>query len=427
VGGGFAGAAVAYHLLRLGSDDLTIHIIEPGPWIGRGIAYGVESEVFRLNVAASKMSVDPGVPDDFVSFAAAPPNAFLSRALYGRYVTARLTTALGESRAKLQRWRDEAVSASENEVVLGSGHHLPADAVVLATGLTPRLRHAEWRRGVVDAWNEPALATIPRGGRVLLVGSGLTALDVLAFLEAQQFEGDVTMISRRGLLPQPHAETAGGAPLLTAADLANAPRDLRSLVRWVRNLVRAQGDKPWQHAVDHLRPHVAALYGRLSARDRARFVRHVRPYWDVLRHRTPADALLRVDALVAAGRLRAVSGRVNIARGDGSGVDVEIFERFRPPRLERFDAVVRCIGPALDVADGETPLLRSLLDAGLARLTPDRLGIETLADGRLIDAYGGASTRIFGIGAVRRASHWETTSVPDISVDARRIAGLVLR
>ena len=63
-----------------------------GPWLGRGIAYGVESEVFRLNVPASRMSIDPEAPDDFVKFSGseAAPHAFLGRALYARYVTARV-------------------------------------------------------------------------------------------------------------------------------------------------------------------------------------------------------------------------------------------------------------------------------------------------------------------------------------------------
>jgi uncharacterized NAD(P)/FAD-binding protein YdhS/quercetin dioxygenase-like cupin family protein len=430
-GGGFSAAALAYHLLRRGSSSLRVHVVETGPWFGRGIAYGVESEVFRLNVPASKMSIDPDVPDDFVKFAGAEaePNAFLSRALYGRYITARLASALRESRAKLRLWRDEAVAATDGEVTLRSGRRLSADAVVLATGLTPRLRRAPWHAGVVDAWDECALATISRKARVLLVGSGLTALDVIAFLDAQRFEGSVTVVSRRALLPLPHEEKVTGVTPLSGEEVGQAPRNLRALVKWVRESIRAGhagGAVPWQRSVDRLRPHVASLYRGLSHADRARFVRHIRPYWDVVRHRAPADALARVEAMQAAGRLRRIAGRVSIGEG-GPDVAVEIFERFGARRSERFDAVVRCIGPALDVAEGETPLLRSLLDGGLARVTPHGLGIETLADGRLVDARGEPSARLFGIGAVRRASHWETTSVPDIAIDAQRVAALLVR
>jgi uncharacterized NAD(P)/FAD-binding protein YdhS/quercetin dioxygenase-like cupin family protein len=429
VGGGFAAAAAVYHLLRRADADLRVHVVESGPWFGRGIAYGVESEVFRLNVPASKMSIDPDIPDDFVRFAdaSAEPNAFLSRALYARYVTERLGTAIRESAGKLRLWRDEAVAVSEDEVVLRSGRRLPTDTLLLATGLAPRLRPTEWHAGVIDAWDECALATLPRKGRILVVGSGLSALDVLSFLEAQRFEGSITIVSRRGLLPLPHEATFRTVAPLTSEHVASAPRELRSLVRWVGDHIRAVEGEPWQRAVDRLRPHVAGLYRGLSPRDRARFVRHVRPYWDVVRHRAPIDTLARVEELEAAGRLRRIAGRVRIQPGNAPEVDVQICQRSGSSVSEKFDAVVRCIGPALDLAEGETPFVRSLIDGGHARITPHGLGIETLADGALVDARGNASTRMFGLGAVRRASHWETTSVPDISVDARKIAGLILR
>ena len=68
VGGGFAGAAAVTHLLSRGDRSLRITWVEHGPWLGRGIAYGVESPVHKLNVPASRMSIDPAKPNDFVDF-----------------------------------------------------------------------------------------------------------------------------------------------------------------------------------------------------------------------------------------------------------------------------------------------------------------------------------------------------------------------
>ncbi len=101
VGGGVAGVAVAYHLLREMNADGRIHVVEMGPWLGRGIAYGVESEVFRLNVPASRMSLDPEAPDDFVAFSGtSEPHAFLGRALFARYVTARVAVRRARQRGE---------------------------------------------------------------------------------------------------------------------------------------------------------------------------------------------------------------------------------------------------------------------------------------------------------------------------------------
>ncbi len=434
VGGGFAGAAVAYHLLREMDGDGRVHLVEMGPWLGRGIAYGVESEVFRLNVPASRMSIDPETPDDFVKFSGseAAPHAFLGRALYARYVTARLAACVKSGAAKLRLWRDEAVAITRNAVVLRGGATLPAEAVVLATGISPRVKHAHphYHPLIVDAWDECALATLPMEGRLLLLGSGLSALDVLAFLDAQGFAGEVTLVSPRGLLPLPHEPEFQGTTPLAAADAERAPQAIGPLVRWVRRTIASAvaGGLPWQRAVDSLRPHVVRLYRALPQADRASFVRHVRPYWDVFRHRAPADALVRVDDWARTGRLRRVAGRVTIdGRGDPAAVTVAIRERSGGERRERFDAVVRCVGPALDVAEATTPLLQSLIDGGLAALSASGLGIETTTDGRVVDARGEASHRIFGIGAVRRACDWETTSVPDIAKHAQQLAREIAR
>jgi uncharacterized NAD(P)/FAD-binding protein YdhS len=432
VGGGFAGAAVAYHLLREMDGRGRIHLVEMGPWLGRGIAYGVESEVFRLNVPASRMSLDPETPDDFVRFSGseAAPHSFLTRALYGRYVTDRLAACVKTSPAKLRLWRDEAVAVTPDAVVLRGGATLPAEAVVLATGIVPRAPDA-WHPRVVDAWDECALATLPKEGHLLLLGSGLSALDVLAFLSAQGFSGEVTLVSPRGLLPLPHEPAFQGATPLSAEDVARAPNALLPLVRWVRQTVAAgvAAGLPWQRAVDRLRPHIAALYRGLSHADRASFIRHVRPYWDVFRHRAPADALAHVGDWTRRGRLRRLAGRVKIGKRDAAAatVAVTIQERSGHRRHEQFDAVVRCVGPALDAAETTTPLVQSLVDGGLATLLPRGLGLDTAGDGRVVDGRGAPSPRIFGIGAVRRAADWETTSVPDIARHAQQLARLIVR
>ena len=315
--------------------------------------------------------------------------------------------------------------------MLRGGATLPAEHVVLATGIMPRVRHAHprWHARVVDAWDECALATLPKQGRLLLLGSGLSALDVLAFLDAQGFTGEVTLVSPRGLLPLPHEPEFQGTAPLSADDVGQAPGALRPLVRWVRQTIAAavDGGLPWQRAVDRLRPHITHLYRALPHADRASFVRHVRPYWDVFRHRAPADALERVGDWARDGRLRRLAGRVTIEGDDGSTLGVTIRERSGRERRERFDAVVRCVGPALDVAEASTPLLQSLVAGGLAALAPSGLGIETTPDGRVVDGRGEASRRIFGIGAVRRACDWETTSVPDIAKHAQQLARAIAR
>jgi uncharacterized NAD(P)/FAD-binding protein YdhS len=428
IGGGLSGAAVAYHLLRRGDSDLRIALVERGPLLGRGVAYGVDSEVYRLNVPASKMSLDPERPTDFVGFAGAEadPSAYLPRAKYGAYVSARFADAVREGRPKLRVVRGEAVAVDARSVHLADGTALPADVVVLATGIAPRLSPSALPDDprVLDAWDECAVAALPRDGDVLVLGAGLTALDVVAMLDAHGFRGRATILSRRGLLPRPHLVAPGVPAPLSRAAADAAPRDLRGLIRWTRAHVqeRVAGGEAWQLAVDALRPHVSRLYRGLPPEDRARFVRKVRPYWDVIRHRAPADALARVDAWRAEDRLEVLAGRVASCVAGPHALEVELDLLGGPRRARRFDRIVRCIGPALERCEVDAPLVHSLIAGGIAAADPAGLGIVTDEEGCVVGPAGAASDRIFALGALRRASSWETTAVPDIAAHAHTLA-----
>src|SRR5204863_2851459 len=130
-----------------------------------------------------------------------------------------------------------------------------------------------------------------------------SARDVIACLERHRFAGRVSIVSRRGLLPRPHAPVGAVTPL--APQHHAAPHDLLGLLRWGRTVVRetVTRGEPWQHAIDAMRPHVVRLWRGLPPADRARFARIVRPYWDVLRHRAPPETIDLVDSWRHAGRL----------------------------------------------------------------------------------------------------------------------------
>jgi uncharacterized NAD(P)/FAD-binding protein YdhS len=431
VGGGAAGAAVAFHLLRRGNADLRVTLVERGPWLGRGVAYGVDSRIFRLNVPASRMSLDPSRPEDFQRWAGAAPDAMLPRSTFGAYVVEKLAGAVRDSPAKLRIVRAEAVAVGPGGVRLAAGGEVPAETVVLATGIEPRISPSQLPADarILDAWDEPALASLPREGKLLVLGAGLSALDVVVWLEAHAFEGSVTVLSRRGLLPRPHLHPPRAPSPLAASTLATAPPDLRGLLRWVRALVRTRvaTGEPWQLAIDALRPHTRSLFAALRPADRARFVRSVRPYWDVLRHRAPVDALAAVDRLREAGRLEVVAGRILRCVPDADGLDVELALAGGATRRERYARVVRCLGPALDRSESDAPLMRQLVASGSAIADPAGLGLVTDDAGRVVDASGHASERLLAIGAPLRASAWETTAIPDIAAHAATLAERIVR
>ena len=84
--------------------------------------------------------------------------------------------------------------------------------------------------------------------------------------------------------------------------------------------------------------------------------------------------------------------------------------------------LVNCTGPAADVTAAAHPLLRQLLDAGLARPDPLRLVLDIGPRGAVRDAHGRPAADIFALGPLLRGSRYETTAIPEIRDQAVALA-----
>jgi uncharacterized NAD(P)/FAD-binding protein YdhS len=323
------------------------------------------------------------------------------------------------------RHRTRAVAleplATGLRVVLENGDSFEADRVVLATGhqapAIPRPRLGSWPedpgRFVADPWSPDAgLDTLP-DGRIVLVGTGLTMVDVALQL-ASSGDRRLVAVSRHGLLPRPHlaARKPGATPSVPVPGTG-----LRQLVAEVRAAARSAAD--WRDAIDALRPATAALWAGLTAEEQATFLRRLVRFWDVHRHRMAPEIQARIGALQASGRLQVLTGRIDRVESDGRGLQIEIAGR--DGRTLQAAAAVNCTGPT-GAVPGSNLLLDDLVDRGLARLHPLGLGLETAAGGALVDASGRRSARLFAIGPLRRGELWETTAIPEIRAQAAALA-----
>jgi len=400
VGGGCSGVLVTRELLRGGEDDVVL--IEPGE-PGGGIAYGAARPWHLLNSRAGAMSADPDDPDHFVRWAGTTAAAFRPRAEYGRYLLAVLDEADRDHPGRF-RVRRAWVSAigPEGAIALDDGGVLHADHVVLATGGPGAARQQiEHRAYVADPWRPGALEALPADRPVLLVGTGLTAVDValtLTLTADRHRTAPVVAVSRRGLLPLTHTADATPPTVPSLDDCAT----LRDVVRAVRAAAGEAGD--WRGVVDGLRPLLDQLWTALTPGEQDAFLRHLARPWECHRHRMAPEVAARVVELRAAGLLEIRAGGVAAW-----------------PGLADFAAVVNCAGPGrLPGAAG--PLIGGLLAAGLARVGPHGLGLDIDEAGRLIGAAGRAHDRLWVVGALRRGARWETTAVPEIRAQARRLA-----
>lgn len=428
IGGGASGVLMAAHLLGQGDPGIRVTIIERGPMLGCGIAYGTTHPDHLLNTRVAQMSAFPDRPSHFSDWLAAAGRdgtgqSFVDRATYGQYLGDLLEPwRRGREARRLRCVRGSCTGLRETTTGViarfDDGTSVLADAAILATG------HAVPETPVpplTGAWDFSRPAD-PEA-EVAIIGTGLSMVDHVASLLTAGHRGRILCLSRRGLLPQVHAPTK---PLtLGRADLPlGAP--VSALLAWLRAEARAAeaSGGTWRDAVDGIRPHIAAIWQGWDGGQRARFLRHGAAFWEVHRHRMPPVSAERI----ARARQR---GQITVLRGRFEGAVPQGEKRIRltltrPGAAEAsfldVDHVIDCRGIRRDPVLHAAPVIRDLLERQAARLDPLRLGLDTTADAEVIDASGTPSTRLFAIGPAARGALWEITAIPDIREQTFRLA-----
>lgn len=447
IGGGFSGTMVAVHLLRDAPAGTTIHLIERRQQVGRGVAYGTKYDSHVLNVRAAGMSAFPDESNHFVKWAddrpelfeeEVAPTTFISRRVYGAYLHSVLQTAIKQANGKvaLKRWKDEAINLHENngslELGLESGENIRIDKAVLAIGHFPpghpHLGDGSFYssdRYVADPWTPGHLDALSRDDTVLLIGSGLTALDLALAMRDRGHRGTVHMVSRRGQLPQPHRTNDPYKSYLSHP----YPSTTRALVKLVRSeLDRARANGiDWRPVLDALRPATQDIWKSLSVREQRRFLSKVRAYWESHRHRMPPQVEALATDMLATGRLVLHAGKVETYEDAPHGVYATMKLRATGEcETILVDHVINCTGPECDYRRMRHPLIASLLGQGLIRPDELALGLDTDNRGALLNADGIPSDTIFTLGPLRKGTLWETTAVPEIRTQARDLANHLL-
>jgi uncharacterized NAD(P)/FAD-binding protein YdhS len=439
IGGGFSGTMLAVHLLR--STDLSVAVIDRGSSPGRGLAYGSPHRFHLLNVPAGEMSAWSDLPDDFLRWARTHYDASLQarsfppRSVYGDYLGTLLESTLNEfGRERLQWIRDEARSLHRRRgklaVQTNSGAQLLASVVVLATGnfppANPRLPGLTSSASSYFQLSsaKDVLENLSATGSVLLLGSGLTSVDLIMALKSKGFRGVIHVLSHQGLFPRPRRQKRPDEPWPMFWDLAS-PRTARSLLRLIRNQVKAAADKGinWRAVIDSLRPVTQDMWGSLPIDEQRRFLRHARAYWDVHRHRVAPEIADLLDDMQSDGLVRLHKGRVTQYSENHDGADLHYWDReSRTVNALHVDRVINCSGSETDCRRIDESFITSLVVQGFAR--PDRLflGIDVNEHGALMDYRGTPSHRLYAIGPVRKGCFWETTAVPEIRVQAATLA-----
>ncbi len=453
IGGGASGVLVAAQIARQAKIPCRVLLHDPADRIG-GLAYGTSELCHLLNVPAAKISALPDEPAHFLEWLNDPgncagllcgdqqfgPNDFAPRALYARYLASVLRDAFRApgcvARLDVRPLRavDFIASESGGTLVTSDADTEDVSHLVLALGnLPPRdplnatLPFFSSKRYVANVWANGALRQIDGNDDVLIIGTGLTGIDVVLALDARGHRGKYVMTSRGGRLPQPHAAGTGYGDFLSERKF---PVSARGWLRLIRDeIARAAGDGiGWRGVVDAIRPHTQRIWMALPIEEKKRFLRHARPFWESHRHRVPPTAWARVEALRAEDRLELVPGRIRDFFEDETGVSVRLQPKGRPD-LEtlRVQWVANCIGPESNFRQHfNDPLIINLMARGLIHPDPLLLGLDATPEGEVIGADGAIAPHISLIGPPLRGLLWETTAIPEIRVQAQRLAARIV-
>jgi uncharacterized NAD(P)/FAD-binding protein YdhS len=422
-----------------------IVLVDRAPRMARGAAYAERSYPYLLNVPAARMSMNSSDPLEFLKFAQrrlpeATADDFLPRSLYGEYLESVLLEAeqASPSHVQLHKVRGDVCAiertggTSSYRIEFHDGSSFIADDVVLALGNPPpaNLPGTESLHGspryVADPWSSPTV--LKPGETALLIGTGLTMADtVIAGSEVSNDNVTFHAISRHGMIPpsQTAFRTSAGCDDDDAALLHAASFSARRLLHAVRDLTddvqRRGGD--WREAITCVRTLAPSLWQRLPTRERQRFLRHARPYWDVHRHRLPQQTLAKLGELQRDEKLHIHAG--HIVNFELVGEQIRVSWRPRGSteiQTMLVDRVINCTGADYNPMRSRDRLMRSLLGQGLAVSDSLRLGLRTGAHGAVIDSGNRLASNLYYIGPMLRADHWECTAAQELRGHAERLA-----
>jgi uncharacterized NAD(P)/FAD-binding protein YdhS len=423
IGGGASGVLLAAHLLRSPAAP-NVTLIERRPQIGQGVAYSTRENDHLLNVAASGMSAFGDDPEHFWRWlrrhnlvADGDDFVFVPRRHYATYLADVLAEASQDGRLSIVNGTAIDVNSTANgvEVMLDDQTSLVAHAAVLAVGHEEH--PVQSRRVAIRAGSEADTPLDPLAP-VMILGSGLSMVDAWLTLAHAEHKGPVTVVSRHGLLPKTHREVA--KMQLEAADVPFGT-SIHYFARWFRDTVaeavRAGGD--WRSAVDALRPFNQRIWQNWSEISRRRFLAHLRPFWNVHRHRLPPRLHDNLVAAVSRGQVALKAGEVIELAETAGGVRATIRPKGGTETIQIDVArVYDCGGVTVDVGRSSNPVIAALLRRSLGRPDALHIGLDVTTACEVIDAAGRPSNRLFAIGPLTRGTFFEIEAIPDIRIQA---------
>jgi uncharacterized NAD(P)/FAD-binding protein YdhS len=434
IGGGASGVLLAAHLLRDPARDIRVTLLERRGQYGQGVAYSASQRDHKVNVPARGMSAFPDDPDHFWRWLQARnyPGSenswiFVPRRLYGVYLEHVLAEAGRSRTGRLLVLAEEALSVhlagKGVETLLGNGTSLVSRHVVLAVGHETQPARG---RGIAVRVGSERDTPLDPDASVIILGSGLSMVDAWLSLAQSNHRGPILVVSRNGFLPKGHRDVP---PL--PIDAADVPfgTNLPYFLRWFRALVSeaeaAGGD--WRSVIDGLRPFNQRIWQSWTEHTKRQALRHLRPWWNIHRHRLPPDLHERLSGAVRRHQVELIAAEFLGVERHGDGVRATIRPRGTTER-QTIDVarIYDCGGVTVDVATSSNPVIRDLIASGKGRPDVLHIGLDVDEHCHVVDGGGKSSPHLLAVGPLTRGRFFEIEAVPDIRRQCADIARQLL-
>lgn len=443
IGGGASGTLLAANLLRNSNvADLRVNIIEKRGRLGQGVAYSTADPVHLLNVPAAKMGA---FPDDIGGFHRwlsenghdSAEGDFVPRMLFGEYLRDVLRTAAAEAgEDKLIHRDDEALNIrmSDNfaNVGLASGETLVSDTAVLAFGNflppdpnIPDNGYTTHPKYFHDQWQKDLYSAISADDSILIIGTGLSMVDLALHFNDAGHRGKVTAISTRGLLPAVHAASVPYPSFYDELKDAERVTDIMRIVRRHAKNADAAGSN-WRGVIDSLRPHTQQIWRKLPLLEKRIFMEHLSRHWNVARHRMPSQAAAILNKMQTDGKLEILRGRLSAIEIDTANKFITTYRSVGSETSLVTDVVINCIGSESNFERIDSPLVKDLLASGTIKKDELSMGIAADENYRVIDSRGSVLPQIRTLGTALKGTLWETTAIPEIRHQANELARRII-
>jgi len=366
--------------------------------------------------------------------------SFMPRCVYGDYIRSLLMGYLhpiGEHHpAKIDVIEDEAIDVMTEDdgtvtVLLSQGESVRADRVLLSTGNQPPAPMPSEE----PAFSHPAYCDDPWSGwatkipetekSIVILGTGLTFVDVFLTLMEKNWQGKIIAISRNGMLPQAHFRGIDYPEFPPEHPEKMRLDELAELMETSCKQLRKQGENPGI-VVDRLRPYTQQIWQAFSVAEKQEFLKKYAARWNVTRHRIAQPIHERITEAIINGQLSIVRGTVTDVSTAGADVNVTIRKPDDKTANIAGGLVINCTGPKSGFSETAVPLFANLLQRGLLRADEFDMGIEVGPDFAVIDAEGASSSILYAMGPLMKGMLWETTAVPELRGQAMRVAQVLL-